>query len=173
MVPGLLGGWIWYKSTNESWSKNPPIKAHQKTTYQTALAVHWHEIQLQSEHILGQRKEEWQPQGSKMNHDSAWVEWSRKHERCQTSVQVTANLGKEQYENHATFNRGRPDKLTKTESETQGTEATGKGIHYSLHWITHNCQLQRNCFLCSYNLTNPIAIHTIAIQSQHTLCRRL
>ena len=41
MVPGLLGGWIWYKSTNESWSKNPPIKAHQKTTYQTALAVHW------------------------------------------------------------------------------------------------------------------------------------
>ena len=131
-----------------------------------------------------------------MNPDSAWVEWSRKHERCQTSVQVTANLGKEQYENHATFkcslcnckdlrarqkgwseppltNRGRPNKLTKTESETQGTEARGKGIHYSLHWITHNCQLQRNCFLCSYNLTNPIAIHTIAIQSQHTLCQRL
>ena len=102
----------------------------------------------------------------------------------------------EQYENHATFkcslcnckdlrasqkgwseppltNRGCPDKLTKTESETQGTEARGKGIHYSLHWITHNCQLQRNCFLCSYNLTNPIAIHTIAIQSQHTLCQRL
>ena len=79
----------------------------------------------------------------------------------------------EQYENHATFNRGRPDKLTKTESETQGTEARGKGIHYSLHWITHNCQLQRNCFLCSYNLTNPIAIHTIAIQSQHTTGQRL
>ena len=118
-------------------------------------------------------QEEWQLRGSRMNPDSAWVEWSRKHERCQTSVQVTANLGKEQYENHATFNRGRPDKLTKTESETQGTEARGKGIHYSLHWITHNCQLQGNCFLCSYNLTNPIAIHTIAIQSQHTLCQRL
>merc|ERR1711978_85369 len=79
----------------------------------------------------------------------------------------------EQYESHATFNRGRPDKLTKTESETQGTEARGKGIHYSLHWITHNCQLQRNCFLCSYNLTNPIAIHTIAIQSQHTTGQRI
>ena len=126
-----------------------------------------------------------------MNPDSAWVEWSRKHERCQTSVQVTANLGKEQYENHATFkcslcnckdlrarqkgwseppltNRGRPKQLTKTESGIQGTKARGKCIHCSWYWTTHNCHTQRNCFLCSYNPTNPIAIHTIAIQSQHT-----
>ena len=96
----------------------------------------------------------------------------------------------EQYENHATFkcslcnckdlrarqkgwseppltNRGRPKQLTKTESGIQGTKVRGKGIHCSWYWTTHNCHTQRNCFLCSYNPTNLIAIQTIAIQSQH------
>ena len=39
-------------------------------------------------------QEEWQLQGSKMNPDSMWVEWSRKDERCQTSIKMTTNLGK-------------------------------------------------------------------------------
>ena len=68
-------------------------------------------------------------------------------------------------------NRGRPKQLTKTESGIQGTKARGKGIHCSWYWTTHNCHTQRNCFLCSYNPTNPIAIqcnrYTIAAQ----MCR--
>ena len=46
MVPGLLGEWIWHKCTDESSSNNPTIKSHPKTTYQTALAVHWQCIGL-------------------------------------------------------------------------------------------------------------------------------
>ena len=145
-------------------------------------------------------QEEWQLQGSKMNPDSAWVKWSRKNKRCQTSIKMTANLGKKvkRDQGRGTIgesynlcdykaikprqkggpkppltNWGRPEQLTKTESGIQGTKARAKGIHRSWYWTTHNCHTQRNCFLGSYNPTNLIAIQTIAIQSQHTLGRRL